>query len=177
MARKWGKFDCKSFEKLAKRFEDVDKISEQLMVDILYEIANRILRKTKKRTPVGDYGTHEHTISKGKNKGKTVIKKNKGSHGLVGGNLRRNWYITDVKKKGKDLYIEIYNPIEYAPYVEYGHRQEVGRYVPALGKRLKEPWVEGKFMLTISIKEAESLLPKIADKHIQKVLGELFEDD
>ncbi len=23
------------------------------------------------------------------------------------------------------------------PYVEYGHRQEPGRYVPAIGKRLK----------------------------------------
>ena len=27
--------------------------------------------------------------------------------------------------------------MEYASYVEYGHRQEPGRYVPALGKRLK----------------------------------------
>lgn len=26
--------------------------------------------------------------------------------------------------------------VEYAPYVELGHAQEVGRYVPAIGKRL-----------------------------------------
>ncbi len=152
MPKKWGNFNYKSFEKLAKRFEDVDKISEQLMIDILHEVANRILRKTKKRTPVGVYEDH------------------------TGGELRRNWYISDVKRKGNDIYIEIYNPTEYGPYVEYGHRQEVGRYVPAIGKRLKKPWVEGKFMLTISMKEVEAMIPKIADRHVQESLRGLFDD-
>ena len=34
--------------------------------------------------------------------------------------------------------------VEYAPYVELGHDQEVGRYVPAIGKRLVASHVEGK---------------------------------
>lgn len=29
--------------------------------------------------------------------------------------------------------------VEYAPYVEFGHLQEVGRFVPKLGKRLVKP--------------------------------------
>lgn len=33
---------------------------------------------------------------------------------------------------------------EYAPHVEYGHRQNVGKYVPTLGKRLKAPYVQGQ---------------------------------
>lgn len=33
--------------------------------------------------------------------------------------------------------------VEYAPYVELGHAQEVGRFVPAIGKRLKSPYVAG----------------------------------
>lgn len=33
---------------------------------------------------------------------------------------------------------------EYAPHVEYGHRQNVGQYVPRLGKRLKASWVPGQ---------------------------------
>ena len=34
--------------------------------------------------------------------------------------------------------------VNYAPYVELGHHQQVGRYVPAIGKRLVRPWVPGK---------------------------------
>lgn len=34
--------------------------------------------------------------------------------------------------------------VEYAPPVELGHVQEVGRYVPAIGKRLVADFVEGK---------------------------------
>lgn len=31
----------------------------------------------------------------------------------------------------------------YAAAVELGHKQEVGRFVPAIGKRLVKPWVQG----------------------------------
>ena len=34
--------------------------------------------------------------------------------------------------------------VEYAPSVELGHHQEPGRYVPAIGKRLKASFVPGK---------------------------------
>ena len=34
--------------------------------------------------------------------------------------------------------------VEYAPYVELGHHQQPGRYVPAIGKRLKRDWVPPK---------------------------------
>jgi phage gpG-like protein len=30
--------------------------------------------------------------------------------------------------------------VYYAPFVELGHRQQVGRFVPAIGKRLKNPF-------------------------------------
>lgn len=34
--------------------------------------------------------------------------------------------------------------VKYAPYVELGHHQEPGRYVPAIGKRLVASWVPPK---------------------------------
>lgn len=34
--------------------------------------------------------------------------------------------------------------VEYAHYVELGHHQTPGRYVPAIKKRLKASWVPGK---------------------------------
>jgi hypothetical protein len=58
--------------------------------------------------------------------------------------------------------------------VEYGHRQRPGRYVPALGKRLKASWVKGRFMLTISIQELESQLPGVLERNLYNFLKEVF---
>lgn len=43
---------------------------------------------------------------------------------------------------------------DYAPHVEYGHRQTPGRYVPKLGKQLKASYVEGQHFLQAAV-EAE----------------------
>ena len=45
--------------------------------------------------------------------------------------------------------------IHYAPHVEYGHRQKVGRYVPVLGKRLKASFVQGQYFLRKSVEETK----------------------
>lgn len=37
------------------------------------------------------------------------------------------------------------------PHVEYGHRQKIGRYVPAIGKKLVAPFVRGRFMLRTAV--------------------------
>ena len=41
--------------------------------------------------------------------------------------------------------------VEYAPYVEFGHHQEVGRYVPAIERRLVRDYVPGKPFLKPAI--------------------------
>ena len=40
--------------------------------------------------------------------------------------------------------VTIGSAVEYAPYVELGHHQEPGRYVPAIGTRLVASFVAGK---------------------------------
>lgn len=56
------------------------------------------------------------------------------------GLLRNSWQLSNVfKKSNSEYYIVLFNPVLYASYVEYGHRQEVGRFVPQIGKRLKSP--------------------------------------
>lgn len=116
--------------------------------------------------------------------------------GYKGGTLRRGWTAKTheeaesghgsgkpaheyaqslkIKRSGSKYTIEIINPVKYAPYVEYGHRQEVGRYVPALGKRLKNGWVKGKFMLTLSEQEIRNEAPRILENKLKKLLGECF---
>lgn len=46
-----------------------------------------------------------------------------------------------------DNAVTIGTNVDYAQAVEFGHKQEVGRYVPAIGKRLKRPFVQGKHFM------------------------------
>lgn len=62
--------------------------------------------------------------------------------------------------------IQITNTAEYASYVENGHRQTPGRYVPAIGKKLKASWVNGKFFQ----KNSETALAGIAPGFLQALL-------
>ncbi len=129
-----------------KAFRDrLDKAAKQTQLTAFYEqaakeLAARLLALAKKRTPV------------------------------VSGNLRRGWTATEVRKVDGGYQIEVINPAEYASYVEFGHRQTPGRYVPAIGKRLKANWVKGRFMLTISEQELETMAPQILEKKLQKFL-------
>lgn len=75
------------------------------------------------------------------------------------GNLREAWKCS-TPDNGR---VEVYNNTEYAAHVEYGHRQQVGRYVPAIGKRLKKPFVEGKHMLRDAVQQRQDSFAEDAE--------------
>ena len=75
------------------------------------------------------------------------------------GRLRNSWMVGDIRKLGDDYIIEVYNNVEYAEAVEWGHRQKVGQYVPAIGKRLKAETVKGAHMMELSLQELQAALP------------------
>ena len=79
-----------------------------------------------------------------------------------------------VEKSGNTYTITVADDVPYASYVEFGHRQTPGRYVPAIGKRLKEGFVPGKHMLEISEQELEALAPKILQDKLEKFLKGVF---
>lgn len=56
-----------------------------------------------------------------------------------------------------------------------GCQQQPEKYVPGLGKRLKDAWVRGVFMLKISKEEIQSVAPQILEKKLQQKLKEIFE--
>ena len=58
--------------------------------------------------------------------------------------------------------------------MENGHRQEPGRFVPAIGKRLVKSYVPGKYMLRISEQEVQKEADKFVQNRIEKALGDLF---
>ena len=68
------------------------------------------------------------------------------------GHLKGGWHRENGKKKtGKRFSQIVYNITDYAAHVEYGHRQKIGRYVPAIGKKLVAPFVRGRFMLRTAV--------------------------
>lgn len=153
MAR-MGKADFKELENFINKVEQTlgDDQMELFMEACAKELAARLLTKVIKRTPVGEYPDR------------------------VGGTLRRGWtaekqqsvasYVNDLKvtQSGDKYTIEIVNPVEYASYVEFGHR-----------KRNRKGWVEGKFMLTISSQEIQDAAPGILEKKLKRKLGEVFQ--
>ena len=82
------------------------------------------------------------------------------------GRLRESWERAPVV----DGKTEVGNPTEYVASVEYGHRQQVGRYVPALGKRLKKPFVPGSKMLQRSISAFNDDFEEIAEAIMEELI-------
>lgn len=154
MARS-GTINFRDFERIQNNLEKLNQEQVDLFIDACAkELAARLLAKVIKRTPVGDYPN---------------------SSGKKGGTLRRGW--TGGKTQSAVTYadsltihhfgdayvIEIVNPVEYASYVEFGHRTSNHK-----------GWVNGRFMLTISEQEIQNAAPAIIEKKLMKQMGELF---
>lgn len=154
MARS-GTFNFRDFENLQRKMEKLNQEQVNTFIEsCAKELAARLLAKVIKRTPVGEYPNES---------------------GKKGGTLRRGWtaeksqsakaYVDSltVNHFGGVYVIEIVNPVEYASYVEFGHRTAS-----------HTGWVEGRFMLTISEQEIQSVAPAILEKKLTKYLGELM---
>lgn len=151
-----GKFDFKGlveFQKQLSKLQDPD-VFVKLCAK---ELAARLLRMVVKRTPVGDYSGDSYTCASGEqHKGYKVP-------GKVGGTLRRGWTTGEIRKEGNVYKIDIINPVEYAPYVEYGHKTANHK-----------GWVKGHFMMTISEQELEKIAPKVLENKIKKYFEEFL---
>lgn len=192
----WGKCDfeeLKRLEEKIKKFEEVD--FEKTCRTAAEKLAQILLSKVVRRTPVGvkpDFDMsrfegkeltveYDSSVFVGKKislltkEGAQLETMRKIWEGYQGGALRRAWQVLPVSKSGEQYIITVVNDLYYASYVEYGHRQTPGRYVPALGKALSASWVKGKFMLTISEKELMSLAPKLLEAELDKALEEAFD--
>lgn len=164
------------------------------------EIADELLRRLKKVTPVGDVPIwavdriieqQGYQKTKGFNSLKSSAKlrmtkklaKMAGDGrfsvlehwtGYQGGHLRRSWEVQPVKKTGDAYEVEVVNFAPYASYVEFGHRQTPGRYVPALGVTLKKPWVKGQRFMTTEEEKMRGQIQAVLDKKLSRFLTEAF---
>lgn len=191
----WGKCDYKELQRLNEKLKKLEKADfDAVCRRAADKLAQILLAKVVKRTPVGvkpDFSefegkqlTVEYDSSDFAGKKISLLTKEGAQletmrniwEGYQGGALRRAWQVLPVEKTGEQYVITVVNELYYASYVEYGHRQTPGRYVPALGKALKVSWVKGKFMLTISEKELTKLAPRVVEAELDKALAEAFGD-
>lgn len=172
----FGKFDISCFLEMQKKLTALQLNKERFAEECIQALAGELLRRVIKRTPVGYYGVTEQRVakrnSKNHKKGEVYYVRKGSADGKNGGNLRRNWRM-DLRKSGTNYIAVISNAVPYAIYVEYGHRQTPGRFVPVLGKRLVKSFVPGKFMLTISEQELNDLAPRILKIKFDEFLGGL----
>lgn len=95
------------------------------------------------------------------------------------GTLKDSWELSDLRFEGSAIVIELYNTAvgddgaPYPLYQELGWKQEVGRFVPALGKRLVADWVPGKFFLRRSRDDVEKLAIGILERKIKEAWDKL----
>lgn len=157
MAR-WGSTDFKQLKRLQKKMEklqsgDFDKFCEEAAK----ELAARLLGKVIRRTPVDDGVLR---------RGWTVQTESQAQAGGNPKNVKAYAESLIVTKVGSMYEIEVINPVNYASYVEFGHRtaNHTG-------------WVNGRFMLTISEQELDAQAPKILEKKLMKFLGGVFDGD
>ena len=76
-----------------------------------------------------------------------VVAKTKERTPVDTGALRESWQIGKVQGDGVNLSIEILNGMEYASYVEWGRAARNGG------------WVDGRYMLTLSMNEIIKQMP------------------
>lgn len=144
MGRSWGNCDFRGLEDFQKKLNRLARVDfEKFCNDISKQLAARLLGKVIRRTPVGDY--------------------------TGGGQLRQAWTTDNqtlvVEKIGTMYQIFIVNTMDYASYVEYGHRTRGGA-----------GWVEGQFFLTASEQELNRQTPNIVNKLLEQFLKGVLND-
>lgn len=137
---KMGKFKASDLQKFQKQLSQLQESTETFIESCTKDLAARLLRKVKKRTPVGHYSEKS---------------------GKKGGTLRRGWTVSEIRQQGKLYTVDVANIVEYASYVEFGHRTPN-----------HHGWVPGHFMLTFSEEELEQIAPKVLESKIRKILKE-----
>lgn len=196
----------KQLEKFAKDIERLnEQQKEEFIIACCKELAARLLRDVIANTPVGERPERPKEqdgavigVNGGKRSFLTAEEANFEQYwgDYQGGTLRRGWTVetheeaesgkevsikkwcdsVSVKRTGDIYVLDIVNPVEYAAYVEYGHRQEAGRYVPAIGRKLKKSWVDGRLMLTKAEVRLNAMSESILAKKLRKFIKEAFDE-
>lgn len=149
------------FQKKIERLNAAQK--EEFLESCCKELAARLLRKVIKRTPA-DIGTLRRGWTTSATGDADYDTKQAMYESIFGGKQRVSKSKMEIKHIGDKYIIDIVNPVEYGPYVEYGHRKSNGK-----------GWVEGHHMLTISEAELNRMSDAILQKKLNKFIKDVFD--
>ena len=88
------------------------------------------------------------------------------------GNLRSGWDASPPVVSGHS--VTITNPVFYASYVDLGHRQHPGQFVPPLMKRLKASWVNGQHFTEKAENSTKAAIPRVVQPRLDAWLRTVF---
>ena len=165
------KFDLKDFtdfkDSLIKLSQSGD--IQAFNKKVVENMASMYVREAKLNTPVGKRSV------KFMQHGKIQTKYFNSEH------TRQSWSIGKYQLNNTSGKVEVFNTSSYASFLNDGHRQEVGRFLPWIGQskggvmqggRLKKPWVDGAYMH----EKAEKALSKNAKRIMEITLKKWIED-
>lgn len=135
-------FDISGLLKLQKDLEKLQAAIPPTREAIIKEMAKQFHQLVIRDTPFGQYPK---------------------SSGKTGGTMRRGWTTTPMRTEGDRVEIDEINPVEYAPYVDYGHRTANHK-----------GWVPGRHITQKAINLMQKNGQKIVDRHVERMLREVF---
>lgn len=85
------------------------------------------------------------------------------------GDLRNHWKLDGITRDGDELRVWFVNPMYYATFVEYGHAKPY-KAGAAPGSA---DWVEGYFMMTVSLEVVQRNMPARFNQQFQTFIESL----
>lgn len=150
------KWDIKEWVDFGRRVGSIDRFDEH-METAVREIARKLHNMLIKHTPV-DFGTLQAFWRTNEN------------------------YSYTVDQTPRGFMVTLYNRAQYATWVNDGHRQRPGRFIPGYwegnhfrydpnadgGMVLKRSWVQGRFFVEKSVVEVEPTMTKLIERELNK---------
>lgn len=136
----------------------VQEEKDRFLNSAALRLGNAVMGKARELTPVGDYSDRFPPYNN-----------------RTGGTLRDSWKITKPRKRGDATIVKVKNPQKYASYVNYGHKQHVGQFIPPYRKNAKVPFVKGQYFLERAeyqtLPQSKPLLKPLLDQALKKVFN------
>lgn len=139
--------DLSGFEELLRKTQELQNNVSFLNQTITDNLAQHYLAEAIANTPVG-----------------AIAISPDGTYRSESEHMRRSWEAERIN----DTTVKVQNTASYASYVNDGHRQRPGRFIPVLGKRLTKSFVKGLHMQ----EKAEAATRKASDKIMKNALDD-----
>jgi bacteriophage protein of unknown function (DUF646) len=139
--------DLSGFDELLKKTQELQDNVSSLNQTITDDLAQHYLAEAIANTPVG-----------------AIAISPDGKYRSESEHMRRSWEAERIN----DSTIKVLNTASYASYVNDGHRQRPGRFIPVLGKRLTKTFVKGLHMQ----EKAEAATRRASDTIMKNALDD-----